>query len=291
MSPVAVASLLPQNNNAHGHLRTASPFVDPKEYVERLSDIWQRNVALMRETEAAVERLARYERERSEGTFSAARNIIDANALEHTCEALVRKLVAVATTYFAPPGGEPLVIDEDKVRAETIGDAVHQERWEMIDLRKVWETIERRYGGGAGVEESYRKSAKTIVSHLRLYDHEVTERAGRVLVDVRVWVDAYEAVPALSYQSRDRIDELNRALAAFASWAGEDETAARLSGLVTRWDSGVGSRTIKSRERLNVSEHIDIVTYQQRFEYRLTKTLAERLMVFVSTFSPPHPDE
>lgn len=207
------------------------------------------------------------------------------------------RLVYYAERAFAPPGGKLEIKDHD-LREKFIGRFADRDReedyetlkqkamkgWRKFDPAKIWDELDRRYGGNNGVEIGYQQTAKDIISFFRIKTGEAVEvKAGSIVLDVRVWSERrFQGGMELGNGSQEEIIKGLQNIATLAEWA-EDGRAA--NGLRRFANEIPHNRQINSRARIQVSESITVITYFNRFEFRFAPDFAGKLQQFISTYA------
>lgn len=207
------------------------------------------------------------------------------------------RLVYYAERAFAPSGGK-LEIDGHDLREKFIGRFADRDReedyetfkqkamkgWRKFDPAKVWNELENKYGGNNGAEIGYQQTAKDIVNFFGIKTGEPVEvKAGSIMLNVRVYSERrFRGNMELGHGSQEEIVKGLQNMATLAEWA-EDGRAA--SGLRRFANEIWNHRPLNSRERIQVSESITVITYFNRFEFRFAPDFAGKLQHFISTYA------
>lgn len=201
-------------------------------------------------------------------------------------ERVFSNLISIAEKRFAPPGGH-LKIDrydlEEKLSLRT--------RETDIDPLAIWTYLEATYGAGHGVEEGYRQIAAEIVYKFRLNKNNHIERKGgyTVLNLEYIYIDSidkkYSGKNKLAYNCSEGVSTVFQHLAAFATWAGYASLSSDLMGQAHKWCRSHSSELV-SRERFTLGDgaQVVLITYLNRFEFRLRDDVAEQLQIFIATY-------
>lgn len=202
------------------------------------------------------------------------------NMLERTARAIRHALVAKAQKDFAPPLGT-LTIATDEI-AEACGPAWDDEGF---DPDRVWAELEARYGGQAGVDASYEQAAEVFVKHFGLRRCPPVRRSNRLVLETRIYCNRNFSGDRLTLGggSERSTEEVVKALATFATWAGDEATASTLIPGGRCW--GLRDHNIVSRERLQVSTHLAVVTFHEKLQFELYGELGlTKFQAFVCRF-------
>jgi len=201
---------------------------------------------------------------------------------------VIHELTNAAETAFAPPGTR-LRISAETYRERFIDpitghDNDHPMNWERFSPRAVWCALEEEFGGQNGVEESYRQAAPKLIEFFGIRPSQPIKNTGRyVVLSHRVWGEV-----GLSWDAQNDIQEGSNALVIFAKWAAVADLAATAGYIASEHNQqgrGGGRANVTSRARYSRGPALEVVTYYARFEYRFAPAVAERLQVFIATFS------
>lgn len=210
-------------------------------------------------------------------------DLTNAKTVESIADDVVRVLVCLASQVFAAPGTR-LSLDVKALQHQFVWSVRHD--LVNFNARAVWDELTRRFGRGSGEAVSYRAVAKSIVSEFRISaEDELVTKTGRVVLNRRVWLNSYDKPKTvLSYDSLDGIVALLRSLRAVAIWGGDSDAALDLENASGHMQLSRG--VVNSRARLTISECLHIVTFHNRFEFRLSQPFASVLQAFLAQYEP-----
>jgi hypothetical protein len=204
-------------------------------------------------------------------------------------EAIVVQLARAAETAFSPPGAARLDIDINLLLRRL--DAIRENgNWQDFSPLALYEQLQEEYGGNTGAELVYRKAAYDIAYRLGLTPERAVERkSGQVVLSLSVWLDEFDRKWSdqtnLSYSCVESLNELGRGLSAFFQWANREDLDSGFCRLILeRFDRH--PRRVNSRERIRIGNDLALITYQSRFEFRLSPDLATLLRLFLSEHAP-----
>lgn len=200
--------------------------------------------------------------------------------LSKTARGIRFALVAKAQKDFAPPLGT-LKIATDEIE-EACGLAWEDEGF---DPDRIWTELEARYGGQAGVNASYEQAAEVFVKHFDLRRSPPVRRSNRLVLEARIYCSRNFSGDRLSLGdgSERSTEEVVKALATFATWAGDEACASALMPGDRCWT--LRGHNVVSRERLQISTHLAIVTFHEKLQYELYGELGlTKFQAFVCRF-------
>lgn len=203
--------------------------------------------------------------------------------VEKTASRIFSRMISYAEEKFAPSGGK-LSINGGEVKMALCLDDDPVERF---DIEALWNHLEQNYGGTRGEEIAYSQAAVKLVREFSLNQkNKVETKGGKVILNLGVYLDGfdhkYNGATNLSYNSQENVCKTLLALAAFASWAELYELEGALHGHANSWWR---NKHIDSRSRHVISGDMALVTYNTRFEFQFTPTLAEEFQIFIGTFA------
>lgn len=268
--------------------------------IQTMTDLWTRHLKTVLAFRGALNEIAAEERKmlhESNQVFKRTR--FDAiKTLRERADEICQVLVRMASRQFAPPGGW-LNIDEHELNEKFIADFAQRHRslrddyspdreeekqlaaLRAFDPKAVWAWLEMRYGGTKGRELGYAQVAATLIKKFKLVAGSPTKTvSGRVVLGHTVYANSY--TKGELHNSEDTAAECLRALATVAHW--RDDHLGAASDLRRLADRLRGGEKIQSREKFQVEDCLDIVTYINRFEYRLHPGFARKLQEFISTY-------
>lgn len=214
-----------------------------------------------------------------------------ADLLVNTARNLQKTLIAKAEQQFGSPA-VPLVIDESAIneafpieRPPYSSDDEDVEILVPFNPEGVWAWLEARYGGERGKNESLRQAAARLCKIFYL-DHKPPRfQSGYLVLDLSVHVDSFDkknsGVNRLSYHAEE---DLLRAFGALEDFANATNRRMLCFG-VQSLRQDIGRRhIIRSRQKFAVGDkgtELLLVTYLDRFEFRLRADTAEDLQMFL----------
>jgi hypothetical protein len=194
-------------------------------------------------------------------------------------ERIVTVMERIAAVRFAPAGARELEIKKNYKEK-----FVKKHKIESFDPLEVWNALEKDLGGTSGRDLGYQQAAEKLVRHFGIKQGmQLKQVRDRVILEMSIWTERHydQRVTLNLHGCEARVAESMLALKTVATWAGLD-TSGAFDALVRQWSyNGSG---ISSRERLAVSEDIDVITYLGRFEFRFTQAYAGKLQEFVSLY-------
>jgi len=211
---------------------------------------------------------------------------------------IVSLLVKQAEEAFSPPHGTRLRIDTraysdqflDPIR-DLRGD---QQHWPSFDPAALWSALVDEFGGDRGHEAAYRDLARQLADAFGLRPGSPLEhKKGFVVLNQRIYLNPYSnKIAQLEHHSHNDFQKLCHNLAGFVRWAIDDDEedgrgwriAMTLQQLARDWGY---HDPIESRKLFSFGDGaIQLVTYQTRFEWRLSPALAGKLQVLLSMYPP-----
>jgi hypothetical protein len=159
-----------------------------------------------------------------------------------------------------------------------------------VDLDKLWNYLEKTYGGNAGIETAHRQNAQFIIKQLRLDgESEMKRTASSVSCFQRIYAskkgfgsDAgrYD----FGHSSRDWLVQLFKGLACAFEWSGMDQLSIELAPVrhgICNYDF-----SFKPRDRTCFTG-LDIVFFKEQMELKFSHAAAEKLMLYLGTYGQP----
>jgi hypothetical protein len=151
----------------------------------------------------------------------------------------------------------------------------------------VWTWLEANYGGDKGKSESLRQAAERITKAFDFDRKAPVLKSGYLVFQLRVWIDDFEkkhnGVNKLSYNCQESVHQALQGMQDFARATGRDMLA---SGLATWKNLFHRNMRIVSREKHATGDRgseLQLITYLDRFEFRMRADTAEALQVFLGT--------
>lgn len=154
-----------------------------------------------------------------------------------------------------------------------------------VDLDAVWAQLEKTYGGQAGQHAMYRQLAPLLIKRLHLSDN-IKQTAKHVVAYINVRSDqATWGVKNGRFKiySTDRsyVNEVIDGLSHAFKWAGLVELGTGLEP--GRHNLGDWEFVYESRETFSF-DGLDIVTYKDTWDFKMTHSTAEKLRLFLGEF-------
>lgn len=197
-------------------------------------------------------------------------------------------LIGVAAEAFAPPGGR-LEIRDEKFRQQYLYPRQEDREWKKFDIIGLWNTLTERFSGERGHDEAYRQTAFALKRFFDIQPGDPVEmKSGRTVLNARVHYDSFDKKHfgklRVSHGSNEELYGALDALVVFAEWSASPDTVIGAQKMRARfWRS----RDFVSRERITVSPALEVVAYGNRFEFRFAPELAEKLQLFMATYTAP----
>lgn len=209
--------------------------------------------------------------------------------LKKAVRAIFDRLIRNAERNFAPTEDSRLELPTEELTERWVDPVLKSKKWEKFDPVAIWADLERRYGNGHGHELAYQQAAEGIrwLFFLRK-DMEWVERAAGVVIDHSVTVEGvFGGGKRLAFYSQRDMHQGLMHFKSFLEWADERECAAALQRFINHYGSmSAHDATVNSREKWLLGDKLSVTTYYNRFEYLLSRSLAEQLQVFIGTFAP-----
>lgn len=194
-------------------------------------------------------------------------------------------LIHEAEKRFSPPGGKLDIYPNSIFVA-----ACKKDRWghvdkDSIDLIKVWDFLEETYGGSKGEEIAHQQTANFLVRELGI-KAGATPRfvSGKLVVDTTMYLDSIDkrfGQNRYSITSANDLQKTMRSLSAMAKWADEVATGVALVNISETLNY---RHQVVSRERFYCGL-IELVTFHNRVEFKVSQPLADRFMEYLSTYA------
>jgi hypothetical protein len=220
-------------------------------------------------------------------------------AITHIANRAIKALVRKAEREFAPEGGTLKIDEYEALKATNQYDWEERYRrstWRKkddvpkleLDLDAVWLHLENTYGGDAGVTAGLRQQAANLLSVFHFDQAETIRRtASSVNVDLRIWAEKKDygqnkGMLEPSYHSGDTRLKAFSSLRCFAKWAELFDLANRLNPEFH--DMANYGFCYSSREKRSFPG-LEIVMYKERWEWRFSHEVAEKLMLFLGEYA------
>ena len=157
-----------------------------------------------------------------------------------------------------------------------------------------WQHLEATYGGQSGEDLAWQQLASKLIDIFGLNGRhkEVVRKAGRVILDIHVYLDDLDKKYGklrLSYNSRERVAQTLQAFEQFAGWYQNFGLSADLRKFQHKIWMDRDSR-VESRENFPMGDdkEIILVTYHNKFEFKLSEQTAAKLQQFLGTYGNLH---
>lgn len=109
-------------------------------------------------------------------------------------------------------------------------------------------------------------------------------KAGRVVLDLRVYIDSFDKKYGRTNLSSGSQDEVVRTFESLREVAAAYDDSAVASFAARARNAFHYNKTLRSREKVSLGDAGDVVVYSTRFEFRFTPAFAERLRTFLSQY-------
>lgn len=159
-----------------------------------------------------------------------------------------------------------------------------------VDLDKLWNYLEKTYGGDAGIETAHRQNAKFIIQELRLDGESEMKRTAssvscfRTIYATKKDFGADAGRYDFGYSSRDWVVQLFKGLACAFEWAEMDQLSIEFAP--ARHEICNFGFSFKPRDRISFTG-LDIVFFKEKMELKFSHTAAEKLMLYLGTYGQP----
>jgi hypothetical protein len=189
-------------------------------------------------------------------------------------------LVSIATEELAPAGAKISISRDDVAREFHIRD--DENIFTEFQPLAVWEHLVANYGPN----EAYRQAAKKLHSHVREFwernkDGEIKRVSGRPVVSMSAYCESFCST-IYGYTTENSIREVCDGFVALLNWSGladgaVPEAAAFLESM---------RRSKDVPQRAAITDHIHVVPYKSKIEFRLSERAFESLAIFIHEFDP-----
>lgn len=262
-----------------------------KSIGEKFDDLWKKALASIAHYVESMSGLAEIEQSilPSEDYMAAVKVLGDYQLCKihrELASNLRQRLVKHAEDVFAPAGGN-LTINDSELREMFEYD---EEKPEKYSLKAIWDFLEQTYGGQAGEEQAWRQTADTLVKKFGLkHRKEVVRKAGRAILELSVYLDDFDKKHSgknkLSYSSGETVTKVLMELRAFATWSQDIALANDLGRLYSNFSHNRHDGLISREQFLcGDNQEIILVTYHNKFEFRLTDACASQLQLFLGMY-------
>jgi hypothetical protein len=158
-----------------------------------------------------------------------------------------------------------------------------------FDACKLWATLAEYYSGGAAAASAYGELGARLVRHFReLYSRsrgeEVKTVGGRVILSTSAFIDDFPG-DRYSYRSIEDLQKIGHDFAALLIWAGLGDSIAPMR-VRAAFSSAFAWDARFTGERFVACDHILVVPFKSKVEFRITPELADALKLFLSEFGP-----
>jgi hypothetical protein len=155
----------------------------------------------------------------------------------------------------------------------------------------VWAWLESKYGGERGENEALRQAAERLREAFDLDRQAPRHQSGYLVLDLRVYIDSmdkkYSKVNRLHYHAETSVQQALSALVDFAKATDRPMLRFGVESLRQRINR---HHDIRSREKFAIGDkgtELLLITYLDRFEFRLRADTAEDLQIFLGTHLAP----
>lgn len=213
----------------------------------------------------------------------------------------VNQLVYRAQREFAPSGGSLKIETYEVLEATGQGDwerKFHDASWrnrektekpitDFLDLNKIWEYLEKTYGGDAGKRLGLTQQANVIIDAFNLNrEPEQKRSSSHVSIFKRVYSEKQDYGQdkgryRLHYNYNQSMSQLFLALVCFAEHAELDALSIAIHP--NRHELGSYGYTFDLRSKVNFPG-LTIVHYKEKWEFQWSHEAAEKLMLFLGEF-------
>lgn len=192
------------------------------------------------------------------------------------------QMIDAAEKRFSPVGSRLKIKREEVLRALALDG---QEAWRTFDPVRVWRYLEEQYGGAKGEEVAWQQTAKALIDAFNIRNDKPVRTVGaQVVLDMSVYLDSFDkkyGKNRLHYHSSEKVGKALTALIGFANWGSLDLAE---NGLYLAMRELCNTQhEIQSRKTYG-GGGIHIITYQNRFEFRFERRIAEQLQIFIGSF-------
>ena len=262
------------------------------------AELWSEYVAARQAFDARANALSQREGKEfgvSGSSQTFAKGIFDTREdLTKRAEEIVARLVRLACEAFTPAGCPSLAISHAGLQVRFVNNVCDDRsgqdfvfRPERFDPAALWRELEQGYGGDKGVELAYRKAANFIEDEFNLRPGVVVlRRREGIVLPLRVYIDSSFETPTrkpLSWGRQGELFQLLGYLQTFAVWA--EDTSNLAGGLESAkrrlCEHGYN---VVSRQRIQVSSALHIITYHTRFEFVFGAAIGTQLQLFLALY-------
>lgn len=221
-----------------------------------------------------------YERAtKSRGSYKTERE------LKAFCTDLSELVVRIAQQAFAPAGGTIAITRDHELEEAGVDIRETLDAGGLPDLDGFATHLKRKYSGEAGAALGYQQAAKAIIDGLWLKpDSEMKRTASGIVITAPVGSEASYGDSGrrrISYYATDRINQLFRGFATFATIAGYPGLAADLRQPRALRDE------YYSRDKL-LLEGLEIVRFNDKWQFRFSHAIGDALSLFISEHGAGH---
>ncbi len=216
-------------------------------------------------------------------------------ATKKTVEAAVHHLVDLAKAAFLPPGAR-LEVNTHDLYQKIPHDL------ERFEPRKIWDWLERTYGGGQAERIAGAHVARELRSRLLRWKH-ATRRHEKPASRGAGYVCEYHMTPdsfvppgggdVLRYSYSSAMDVarfIHEAIEPFAAnMVANGDEAWCIQAAANRYVARInraGGESITPREKVVIGP-ITLIHYKSKIEWVFTAKAMEQLMLFIATYAPP----
>lgn len=201
---------------------------------------------------------------------------------------IIYRLVKIAVATFSPPDWKLAIDPNPYVKNHLNLDAPCEDSETPPDRRHatfnplaVWAALEADFGGTPGQQAAYFQMAEWLVMSFQLQPGQaIVVKPRHIVLNMPLYLgkDSH----TLDARSGHRIRHTLMALAGFLRWASPDTAFGDLMKSI-REVSYTGYE-ITSRQAIELAEGLSVVTYRNRWEFRLAIALGDPLQLFVGLY-------
>lgn len=205
--------------------------------------------------------------------------------LETAAAKLMSGLILHASRIYAPVGTS-LEIDSNAV---TRRFPINSNAFADFNPAAIWQYLEETYGGNAGETETWRQTAKGISdAFFRAMRSEVVRKGNFVVLEKSVYLDSidkkFSGKNKLSYSCCGSLYDAFRHLSAFARWAERHHLAGDLNCAGNDYYRSHSEIESRKQYPMGVNGEIVVVTYHNKFEFKVRADVAEQLQIFMGMY-------
>lgn len=211
------------------------------------------------------------------------------DSLRQIASNIVSGLVKIAEDHWS--GSSRLNIDHSKYRSLFIEEEVRDVQFKDSKLAKfhpshVWAALEADFGGDKGEELGFRQAAQKIIQGFFIREGDSMQfKAGCYQLDRSMYLDSHDkkwGKNNYSYSCKDALRPIAVGLEVFMRWAENYQGGLRVLQEVSHLCNY--SEHVVSREKHVCDGDLMFITFHNRIEFRFSKTLGEKLQMFLGLY-------